>query len=329
LKSSVSRLVDPISSIQQRAAEDLTLVDWATTSNLTFIASIAKRGTVCIPVVSSFAGEGTDRNLTLLHNGDELIKTVADNCDNTIVVVQSVGPVDMEAWIEHPNVTAIVWSNLGGQELGPALVDILYGKVNPSGRLVYTIAKKVSDYAQGNIVKDPQPYPQINYTEGVSVDYRGFEKAKKTPRFWFGHGLSYSSFTYNNLKIQAQASLNYMLTTSIQYVADSPGGDSALYDVAVVVSFDIRNEGPYDGVEIPQLYLRLPDEGGNPTKILRGFENVRIRDEETQTVYLYLTRKDISYWNTVKQNWETPKGDFGVFVGASSNDIRLNGTFSI
>jgi beta-glucosidase len=90
------RLVDPISAIQQRAAEDLTLVDWSTTTNLTFAAAIAKRGTVCIPVVSSFSGEGTDRTLNLLHNGDELIKVVADNCDNTIPIVQSVGPIDME-----------------------------------------------------------------------------------------------------------------------------------------------------------------------------------------------------------------------------------------
>ena len=90
------RLVDPISAIQQRAAEDLTLVDWSTSTNLTYATVIAKRATVCIPVVSSFAGESFDRNLSLLHNGDDLIQTVADNCDNTIPIIQSVGPVDME-----------------------------------------------------------------------------------------------------------------------------------------------------------------------------------------------------------------------------------------
>lgn len=93
------RLVDPISAIQQRAAQDLSLVDWSTSTNVTFAAVVAKRGTVCIPVVSSFSGEGTDRNLTLIHNGDEIIKAVADNCDNTIPVIQSVGPVDMEVCI--------------------------------------------------------------------------------------------------------------------------------------------------------------------------------------------------------------------------------------
>ncbi|GKZ21087.1 hypothetical protein AbraIFM66951_002480 [Aspergillus brasiliensis] len=332
------RLIDPISAIQQRAAEDLTLVDWiTTTTNLTYTSSIAQRGTVCIPIVSSFAGEGTDRTLTLLHNGDQMIQTVANNCANTIVIIQSVGPINMESWVEHPNITAILWTNLGGQELGPALVDILYGKVNPSGRLVYTIARNISDYPdQGHIVKEPQPYPQIDYTEGVLVDYRGFEsnQKKSPPRFWFGHGLSYSNFTYSNLQIRKQADLDTTLERPIEYVADAPGGDSKLYDVAVVVSFDIRNEGPYDGVEIPQLYLRMPGEAENlnstMAKVLRGFESVRVRDEETQEVRLFLTRKDISYWSTGEQNWVTPSGGgsrFEVLVGASSSDIRLVGDF--
>lgn len=301
---------------------------------------------MCIPVVASWSGETTDRNLTLLNNGDALIQSVADNCDNTIVVVQSVGPVDMEQWVEHPNITAIVWANLGGQELGNALVDILYGVVNPSGRLAYTIAKNVTDYAQGEIVMEPQPYPQINvslysaelldttdlslkYTEGISTDYRGFEKNGITPRYWFGHGLSYSNFTYTNLVIKKQASLATAVQTPIQYVADAPGGDSALFDVAVVATLSVKNEGPYDGTEIVQLYLQMPDEAGNPTKVLRGFEAVKIRDEETQPVDLYLTRKEISYWSVEQQTWVTPNGTFTVYVGASSNDIRLQGTFSI
>lgn len=284
---------------------------------------------MCLPVVSSFSGESYDRTLSLLHDGDNIINTVADNCDNTIVIVQSTGPVDMEAWIEHPNITAVVWANLAGQELGAALVDILYGNVNPSGRLVYTIARNSSDYAQPDIIKEPQPYPQLNYMEGVSVDYRGFEKNNLTPRFWFGHGLSYSNFTYSNLFVGKQHDLATAMQTPINYVADAPGGDSRLYDVAVVASFDITNDGPYDGREVPQLYLLLPAEAENPTKILRGFDNVQIRDGETQKVYIYLTRKDISYWDVIRQTWTTPTGEYKVYVGASSNDVRLTGSFSL
>lgn len=234
-----------------------------------------------------------------------------------------------KAWIDHPNVTAVIWANLGGQELGPALVDILYGAVNPSGRLVYTIAKNDSDYAQPHIITTPQPYPQLNYTEGVSVDYRGFERDGKEPRYWFGHGLSYSNFTYTNLVVRTHASLLESLRNSINYLADAPGGDSRLYDVAIVVEFQLRNEGPWDGTEISQLYLQMPPKAGNPTKILRGFENVQIRDGETQNVKLFLTRKDISYWDVVEQTWLVAGGSFNVLVGASSNDIRLKGAFTI
>lgn len=225
--------------------------------------------------------------------------------------------------------TAVLWANLGGQELGPALVDILYGDVNPSGRLVYTIARDDSDYAQPNIVKTPQPYPQLNYTEGVSVDYRGFERSNNTPRYWFGHGLSYSNFTYSELEIRERNGLSESLRQPINYVADAPGGDSRLYDVALVVNFQLRNEGPWDGTEVAQLYLQMPPNAGNPTKILRGFENVRIRDGETQAVSIFLTRKDISYWDVVEQTWVVASGSFTIFVGASSNDIRLEADFSI
>lgn len=225
--------------------------------------------------------------------------------------------------------TAVIWANLGGQELGPALVDILYGAVNPSGRLVYTIARDDSDYAQPHIIKTPQPYPQLNYSERVSVDYRGFENGNKTPRYWFGHGLSYSNFTYSNLEIRARNGLSESLRQPINYVADAPGGDSRLYDVAIVVEFQLRNEGPWDGAEVAQLYLQMPPKAGNPTKILRGFENVQIRDGEVQSVKLFLTRKDISYWDIVERTWAVASGSFTVFVGASSNDIRLKGGFTL
>ena len=223
----------------------------------------------------------------------------------------------------------MLWSNLGGQELGPALVDILYGNVNPSGRLVYTIARNDTNYAQPDIVTTPQPYPQINYTEGISVDYRGFEKNNATPRFWFGHGLSYSKFTYSNLQITKLASLADAINVPINYVADAPGGDTALFDVAVIATVEITNVGPFDGTDIPQLYLQMPAEAENPTKVLRGFDSVRMRNGEMKTVYFYLTRKDISYWNVVRQTWVTPTGSYNVSVGASASDIRVQAGFEL
>jgi beta-glucosidase len=142
--------------------------------------------------------------------------------------------------------------------------------VNPSGRLVYTIAKNLKDYAQPDIVTDTQPYPQINYTEGVSVDYRGFEKNGIKPRFAFGHGLSYSAFTYTSLEVSKHGGLAAALGNPIEYAGNAPGGDMALYDVAIIAEVTIRNEGPYDGTEISQLYLEMPKQAGNPTKVLRA-----------------------------------------------------------
>ena len=143
------------------------------------------------------------------------------------------------------------------------------------------------------------------------------------------YGLSYSTFQYRNLIVNKQYDLDTAIQTPIKYVADAPGGDARLYDIAAVASFDIENKGPYPGTEIPQLYLLPPAEAGNPTKILRGFDNVQIRDGETQRVYLYLTRKDISYWSVLEQTWVTPKGEFRVFVGASANETRLTGSFTV
>jgi beta-glucosidase len=134
--------------------------------------------------------------------------------------------------------------------------------VKPSGRLVYTIAKNLKDYAQPDIVTDPQPYPQVNYTEGVSVDYRGFEKNGIKPRFAFGHGLSYSAFTYTSLEVSKHGGLAAALETPIEYVGNAPGGDMALYDVAIIAEVTIRNEGPYDGTEISQLLSRNAQASG-------------------------------------------------------------------
>ena len=131
------------------------------------------------------------------------------------------------------------------------------------------------------------------------------------------------------MRINKFHGLEEALETPISYVADAPGGDSRLFDVAVVVIFSILNEGPFDGTEIPQLYLQMPEEAGNPTKVLRGFESVKIRNGESQIVYLYLTRKDISYWSVLEQTWTVAKGRFEVFIGASINDIRLRKSFTI
>ncbi|KAG1291201.1 hypothetical protein G6F66_008014 [Rhizopus arrhizus] len=136
---------------------------------------------------------GDRNNLSLWQNGDNLINAVADANKNTVVVIHSVGPVLMP-WIDHPNIKAVVWPDLPGQESGNSLADVLTGKVNPSGRLPYTIAKMASDY---NVKIDPSA--EVVYKEKLLMGYKWFDAQNITPQFPFGHGLSYTNFTYSDL----------------------------------------------------------------------------------------------------------------------------------
>jgi hypothetical protein len=167
----------------------------------------------CIFFVSADSGEGYinveghkgDRNdLKLWHNGDTLILAVASKCKDTIVVIHSVGPVEMEAWIEHPNVTAVLMAHLPGQEAGGSLADVLWGDTNPSGRLPYTIAKSLNDYGpDAQIMYTPNhAIPQQDFEDGIYTDYKYFDKYNITPRFPFGFGLSYTTFAFENISVK-------------------------------------------------------------------------------------------------------------------------------
>jgi beta-glucosidase len=147
------------------------------------IDNYASAAEVCLVFLNAFSGEGGDRGELYDTEQDTLVTTVAENCNNTIVVINTVGPRLMEAWIENDNVTAVLYGGILGQESGAALVDVLYGDVNPSGKLINTIAKNESDYP----VKICYT-ATCEFTEGVHIDYRYFDAYNITPRYPFGHG---------------------------------------------------------------------------------------------------------------------------------------------
>jgi beta-glucosidase len=308
-------LITPLEAIQQRAGQmgqtvTFSRYDW----NVELAMSLASTASVAIVFSNTDSGEdgitfegnnGDRNNLSLWENGDQLIQAVASVNSRTVVVIHTTGQVLMP-WIDHPNVSAVLICGLPGQESGNSLADVLFGDVNPSGHLVYTIAKNEADYPASVLYNSTVSVPQINYTEALNIDYRWFDSKNINPLFEFGFGLSYTTFTYADL------------------IISSVYNDTVAYKIQITV----MNSGRVDGYEPPQLYLVFPESAGEPPKVLRGFERVFIATAKTESVVYYLTLMDISIWDIPTQSWVVPIGSFGVLVGASSRDIRLKGAFT-
>ncbi|KAA1468626.1 glycoside hydrolase family 3 protein [Dentipellis sp. KUC8613] len=322
-------LITPVDAITNRSKTDGTTVSSSLSdTDLTSAAKVATGKDVAFVFITADSGEGYitvegnagDRNdLNAWHSGDALVKQVASVNKNTIVVVNSVGPIVTEAWIDHPNVTALVWSGLPGQEAGNSLVDVLYGTYNPSGRLPYTIGKSVTDYSAQVLYVSNAGIVPINYTEGIFIDYRHFDAAGIEPRFEFGFGLSYTTFDYSGLTVTGSVGTGTP--------PSGPGSslDPWLHDSVITVSFSLKNNGTVAGHESPQLYTSPPTSANAAPFNLKGFDNIFLEPGQSQVVSFNLSRYDLSFWNVANQRWEIPAGSTGVSVGASSRDLRLNG----
>ena len=263
--------------------------------------------------------EGDRNNLDPWHNGNALVEAVAAVNKNVIVVVHSVGPVILETILAQPNVKAIVWAGISGQESGNALADVMYGAVSPSGKLPYTIAKQRSDYGTGWLDAEVD-----NFTEGLFIDYRHFDESGLVPRYEFGYGLSYTTFAYSAIGIHVFATAGPSTGTVI------PGGPAELFEPVGTISALVRNSGSVAGSEVAQLYLGLPDSAPwTPPKQLRGFQKLKLAAKQSTLASFELTRRDLSYWDVATQEWVVPSGTFKVYVGSSSRDIRLQGTFTV
>ncbi|KAJ7028340.1 glycoside hydrolase family 3 protein [Mycena alexandri] len=306
--------VPPITALNQTFTGAGAVVTTSLTNDLTAGSKAAKGQDLAIVLVNAMSGElgfyqvvdgneGDRNDLELWFSGSTLVQNVAAVCNNTIVVVHSVGPVHMP-WTTHPNITAIIYAGAPGEQTGPGLVDVLLGTVNPSGRIPFSIADDEASYGT-TIVTDPGfplGFPVVNYTEKLLLDYRYMDANRITPRFEYGFGLSYTTFAYSNLAI-------------------STSGTSQ------VISFTVKNNGTVAGTEIPQLYLGYPQSAGEPPKVLRGFDDILLAPGASQQVVMTVAQREMSIWDTPSQSWVRPSGTFSVFVGASSRDIRLNGSF--
>lgn len=362
------------------------------------IDALASQASVSLVFVNSDSGEGYisvdgnegDRqNLTLWHGGDTLIRNVSALCNNTVVVIHSTGPVTVTEWYNHPNVTAILWAGIPGEQSGNSIADVLYGRVNPSGKLPFTMGASREDYGTDILYIPNGDIPQDTFAEGVFIDYRAFDKKDTTPIYEFGFGLSYTTFAYSNLQVQTHTAGAYTPTTGMTDAAPSlgsagaasdfvfpedirripfyiypylnstnleassgdqhygqdestfvpagaqdgspqpllaaggaPGGNPELYDVLYTIRADIRNMGTVAGDEVVQVYLNL---GGadQPKVVLRQFDKLSIQPGQTVQFHADLTRRDVSNWDTVSQNWVITDAPKTVFVGKSSRNLCL------
>ncbi|KAF7563986.1 hypothetical protein G7046_g108 [Stylonectria norvegica] len=411
--SEFTYLVTPDQAIQLQAVADGTRYEsvlannlWAETKN-----TISQPNVTAIVFANANAGEGfinidgnegDRKNLTLWKQGDELIKNVSSICPNTIVVLHTVGPVILTELYNNPNITAIVWAGVPGQESGNSITDILYGKVSP-GRSPFTWGRTRESYGTDLLYKpnNGKEAPQQDFAEGVFIDYRHFDRASsqsttndtEAPLYEFGFGLSWSTFKYSNLRVQRHYNrpytptkgktiaapelgnfstnlADYTFPSNIRYIyqfiypwlntsssgaaasgdlhygktaeeflppkaldgtpqtknpaSGAPGGNPQLWDVLYTITATITNTGKVATDEIPQVYV---SHGGDdePVRVLRGFERIEsIAPGQSVTFTADLTRRDLSNWDVVSQNWVVTKHQKTVFVGSSSRKLPLS-----
>lgn len=317
-------VISPLKAIQDRVIADRGILRWDLYSeNPTPEANTE----VCLVFINAYASESFDRTSLTDTFSDNLVLNVASKCPNTVVVVHSAGPRVVDAWIEHENVTAVIFGGLPGQESGHALVDVLYGDENFSGKLIHTIAKKESDYgALLNTTISFDAFPQDNFTEGVYIDYRAFDRDGIEPRFEFGFGLSYTTFEYGDLAIAPLEIANKGEYPDPE-IAIIQGGHPELWDVLYNITATITNTGSVNGAEVAQLYLGIP---GAPVRQLRGFEKLELDVGEKGDVTFGITRRDLSVWDVVAQQWKLQLGvSYTVEVGASSRDLKVTGSIDL
>ena len=247
--------------------------------------------------------EAVDRlNLKLPGGQDEVISKLLEANDNTVILLMGGSPVEMP-WIDQA--PTVVWGWYGGMEGGRAYADVLFGDVNPSGKLPITMPVRLEDSAP--IALDDYGPDVANYPEGVFIGYRWYEKQGIEPLFSFGHGLSYTSFEYSDLEISA----------------------SAEAETVANVTATITNSGDRAGAEIVQLYLNDVEASvERPAKELKGFVKVYLEPGESSRVEMPLTLRDLSFWDVESNDWKAEPGKFEIMIGASVRDIRLNGDYT-
>lgn len=282
--------VIPLNGLRARVGDGVTIT-YADGSNLARAVTVAQSSDIAIVMVGDTEAEGADHSLSLNGNQDQLVQAVAAANPKTVVVLKS-GSAILMPW--ESAVPAILEAWYPGEEDGNAVAAVLFGQVNPSGKLPLTFPRAVADLPANTSQQYPGVSGEETYSEGLLVGYRSFDAKQIDPLYPFGHGLSYTTFSYSNLKATSTA-----------------------------VECDVTNTGAVAGAEVAQLYIGIP---GEPPKQLKGFQKLTLAPGQTGHVHLTLDGRSFSYWDTKTHGWQIAPGTYQILVGSSSRDIRLQTT---
>ena len=268
-------------------------------------AKNAEAAVIFAGLPDAFESEGFDRkHMRMPECQNELIKKIAQVQPNVVVVLHNGSPVEMP-WID--SVKGVLEAYLGGQAVGGAEYDILFGRVNPSAKLPETFPVKLED--NPSYLNFPGEGNTVEYKEGIFVGYRYYDKKKMEVLFPFGHGLSYTDFKYSNLKVSAEK------------IKDTD---------CVDVSVDITNIGKMAGKEVAQLYVGDRESSViRPVKELKDFAKVSLEPGETKTVTFNLSKRAFAYYNAQIKDWHVESGEFDIMIGRSSRDIVMTKTITV
>jgi beta-glucosidase len=289
--------VDPLTAIQQRAAQNGDTVTFDNGSDTATAAATAAAADVAVVFGYYTEAEGSNRaTLGLDGNGDTLIADVAAANPHTVAVLMTGGPTTMP-WLSQ--VSAVLEAWYPGVEMGNAIAALLFGDANPSGRLPETFPRSTADLpTAGSATQQNDESPELDYTEGLKVGYRWYDSQRIAPLFPFGFGLSYTTFTYSGLQLQNT-------------------------DNGVNVVFTVTNTGNRKGTDVPQVYVTDPASAGEPSQQLKGFARVTLTPGSSTTVSIPLDARSFSFWSTTSQSWVAAPGCYSIGVGNQSRHVTL------
>ena len=286
-------------------------------------AELARNADYAIVMLKDDESEGHDHAITFSEKDNALVEAVAAANRRTIVVLKT-GSAMLMPWLDH--VSAVLEAWYPGEEDGNAVADVLFGDVNPSGKLPVTFPAQVAD--QPAQVSEAQ---EVEYKEGIFVGYRYYDAKQIKPLFPFGFGLSYTTFKYENIVVtqaMTRRTNSAGLGSGPTYISGGNGVNGQSTNVLVGVDFDVTNTGAVAGAEVAQVYVGKPALPGGlqePPDWLKGFQKIMLNPSQKGHVHIDLNARAFSYWDVTTHGWKIAPGAYKILAGSSSRDIRLQG----